>query len=231
MKGIAKKTILFLLLLALLAFGFFAWQNRRSLSFRDCLNETAFTYEGEDVEMKWLGFYVVYEERVVEEQAKIYNSQNTQDYWNLHIDGNFVRQAAKDTIMNMAIHDYIFYTLAKEEGMTLDAEEQRSLENAETDFWMDLLDEQVDNLPVTDEYLVESMTRIAYAQKYQAALAERENATYASYGWDGGYYKKWLEDQDVKINDGIWDRISIGNITLTHDKTNYVNGYNEEEEE
>lgn len=58
--------------------------------------------------------------------------------------------------------------------MTLDASEQRSLENTISDFWMDLLDDQVDNLPVTDEYIVETMQRIALAEKYQAALAAKK---------------------------------------------------------
>ncbi len=66
--------------------------------------------------------------------------------------------------MQMAIHDYIYYQKAQAEGMTLDASEQRSLENTISDFWMDLLDDQVDNLPVTDEYIVETMQRIALAE-------------------------------------------------------------------
>ena len=99
------------------------------------------------------------------------------------------------------------------------------------DFWMDLLDEQADNLPVSDEYLVETMRRIALAEKYQAQLAKQEGHSYTSYSWNGGYYNKWLETQDVTINDKIWDRISVGNITLTHDKVNYINGYEKKDSE
>ena len=50
-----------------------------------------------------------------------------------------------------------------------------------------------------------------------------------SYSWNGGYYKKWLAKQDVEINDKIWDRVSVGNITLKHDKVNYVNGQDEKD--
>ena len=69
----------------------------------------------------------------------------------------------------------------------------------------------------------------ALAEKYQAALAAKKDRSYTSYSWNGGYYKKWLAKQDVEINDKIWDRVSVGNITLKHDKVNYVNGQDEKD--
>lgn len=229
MKRMASNIIIAIIIVAVICGLVYSWQSRQQLDYRDCLEETAFTVDGQAVQMKWLGFYVVYEEREVEKQAQIYHADNTADYWNLHVDGHFIRQDAKDTIMQMAIHDYIYYQKAQEEGMTLDASEQRSLENTISDFWMDLLDDQVDNLPVTDEYIVETMQRIALAEKYQAALAAKKDRSYTSYSWNGGYYKKWLAKQDVEINDKIWDRVSVGNITLKHDKVNYVNGQDEKD--
>lgn len=229
MKRMARNIIIAIIIVAVICGLVYSWQSRQQLDYRDCLEETAFTVDGQAVQMKWLGFYVVYEEREVEKQAQIYHADNTADYWNLHVDGHFIRQDAKDTIMQMAIHDYIYYQKAQAEGMTLDASKQRSLENTISDFWMDLLDDQVDNLPVTDEYIVETMQRIALAEKYQAALAAKKDRSYTSYSWNGGYYKKWLAKQDVEINDKIWDRVSVGNITLKHDKVNYVNGQDEKD--
>lgn len=179
--------------------------------------------------MKWLGFYVVYEEREVEKAGADLSCRQYSRLLESPCGWSFYRQDAKDTIMQMAIHDYIYYQKAQAEGMTLDASEQRSLENTISDFWMDLLDDQVDNLPVTDEYIVETMQRIALAEKYQAALAAKKDRSYTSYSWNGGYYKKWLAKQDVEINDKIWDRVSVGNITLKHDKVNYVNGQDEKD--
>ena len=75
------------------------------------------------------------------------------------------------------------------------------------------------------------MRRIALAEKYQAQLAKQEGHSYTSYAGNGGYSNKWLETQDVTINDKIWDRISVGNITLTHDKVNYINGYEKKDSE
>ena len=96
---------------------------------------------------------------------------------------------------------------------------------------MDLLEEQMDQLPVSDEYLIKTMQHIALAEKYQTYVAEKNNRSYSSYSWNGGYYEKWLESQDVEINDKIWDRIAVGDITLNHDKVNYVNGQEEKDSE
>lgn len=231
MKRFVKGIILTAILIGVAAVLLFAWESRQQLAYRDCINETAFTVGEDAVEMKWLAYYIALEEREIEEQAMLYNAKSTVDYWNLHVDGQFIRVGAKETIMNMAIHDYLYYCEAEEAGITLTIEEQRSLENSVTDFWMDLLDGQEEKLPVSDEYIVESMRRAALAQKYQKQLADEEDHTYASYSYNGSYYKKWRDTQDVTINNRIWNRISVGDITLSHDSVNYVNGYNEEDSE
>ncbi len=114
--------------------------------------------------------------------------------------------------------------MAEADGVTLDAEDEKLYRSAVSDFWMDMLDQQRDNLPVSEEYIYQELRNVALADKYQQKLVEENRATTASYNWDGLYYKKLLEEQDLKINNKIWDRISIGDITLTHTKTNYING-------
>ena len=89
-----------------------------------------------------LGFYILYQEREVEKQAQIYNPENTKDYWNLHVDGVFIQAQAKENIINMAIHDELYYQKAVENDITLNGEEEQQYRNTVMDFWMDLLDEQ-----------------------------------------------------------------------------------------
>ena len=214
-----------------LVWGFWSWENSRDVEYSECLDEVIFTANGQDVQMKDLGFYILYEEREVENQAKVYNPDNTKDYWNLHVDGVFIQVQAKDTILNMAIHDKLFYQKAVEENLTLDAKEEKQLRNAISDFWMDLLDEQLEKMPVGDEYIAEAMRQIALAEKYQAKLAKKNGKSYASYQWDGYEYQKWLEKQTVKINDKLWDKITVGDITLSHGSPNYINGHNKKEDE
>ncbi|MCR5145500.1 MAG: hypothetical protein K6B67_09430 [Lachnospiraceae bacterium] len=224
MKKIIKWLIAIALLGAVAISAFVQWNNRQPLSYADNLQENAYTLNGEEVLMSDLAFYIIYEERVVEEDALMYNPENTGDYWNAHIDGQFIRLAAKETVMGMSVHTTFFCQKAKEEGMTLTAEEEEAYRTAVADFYMDLLDEQREKLPVGDEYIFQEMRNIALAEKYQRTLVEKNGGTMASYNWDGFYYKEMLKEQDLKINDKIWEKISIGNITLDHHKVNYVNG-------
>lgn len=231
MKKIMKIIAACSLCVIFLVVGIYGWQSRQEVAFADCLEKTIFTANGQDVRIKDLGFYVLHEEREVELQAQVYNPENTRDYWNLHIDGVFIQQKAKDTILQMSIHDQLFYQKAMEEKLTLDAEEEKSYRNALSDFWMDLLDEQADRMPVSDEYIVETMHRIALAEKYQMKLAKETGKSLSSYNWDGYQYEQWLKEQDVRINEKLWERITVGHISLDHDLPNYINGHTKKESE
>ncbi len=223
MKKYLRLALVLVISAALILWGFYTWQSR-SVEYADCLTMVAFTLNGEEVTFAELGFYVLYEEREVELLAQVYNPENTRDYWNLHVDGVFISVQAKETIQQMAIHDELFYQLAKAEGLELTDEEEEALANAEMDFWMDLLDDQLENMPVSDEYITEALRHIAYAEKYQTLLAERTGYTYASYNWDGYYYEELLAEQSLVINKKLWDKISVGNITLNHGSASYING-------
>ena len=60
------------------------------------VDDTAFTLED-------VAFYIAYEEMKVEEDANVYDSTDTNRYWNLHINGEFVRTAAKQHVLDMAV--------------------------------------------------------------------------------------------------------------------------------
>jgi hypothetical protein len=114
--------------------------------------------------------------------------------------------------------------MAQEEGLQLDADEEMAVRSKTTDFFMDLLDEQVENMPVSEEDITVSIRRIALAEKCQQQLADREGCSAASYDWDGNAYEQLLEQQELKVNDRIWDRITVGNISLRHGRANFING-------
>ncbi len=223
MKKFIRIFVVTLICVALIAGGIYTWQQRQ-VEYVDCLDKVAFSINGDETTFAELGFYVLYVEREVELQAQIYNADNTRDYWNLHIDGVFISIQAKETIQGMAIHDELFYQLAKAAKMELTEEEEEALANAEADFWMDLLDVQLENLPVSDEYISEAMRRMAFAEKYQAYLVEETGLTSASYNWDGYAYTQLLAEQDLVINEKLWSKISVGNISLVHKSANIING-------
>ena len=227
------KIILIAGLLAVVAYGVYhGLQSRQTLDYKEHLDDVCATVDGQDMTLSDVAFYVVYEETKVEEQAEIYNPDNTKDYWNGHVNGVFIQADAKKTALGMAAHDMIFYNAALEKGFSLTDEEKEYLENMRTDFWMDLYDQQKDNLPVSDEQINESIDRMALAQKYQRWIAEQNGRTFNEYDWDGYDFTQLLEaSHSIKENTSVWNRVNISEISLNHSKVSYINGMTDQERE
>lgn len=208
------------------------FQNKSKLVYTDHLEDVAVTVDGEDITLGDLSFYVLYEEQLVEEQARIYNPESPKDYWNAHTNGYFLQGKAKEAVIEMAIHDKIFYKKAKEENLVMSSDDKQILENARTDFWTSLYDEQLERVPTDFDSVNKTIAQIALAQKYQERLADEMSTTYSGLNWNGYDYQKMLEEEhEVKYNNRIWKRVIIGDITLTHNRVNYINGWDSEDEE
>lgn len=225
------KIVIFVLviivILGVVAFGVYKGiMAKQRFAFSDHLSDTAATINGETLTYKDLSFYVLYEELKVENEAKIYNPESTKDWWNTHINGEFISVSAKNTAMNMAIHDKIMYDLAKKNNMSLTEEDRVQLNYKKTDFWEDLLDEQRERLPASKEFINETMEHIALGEKYQAKLAADKHTNAFEYAYDGYEYGQMLKnDYKVEIDDN-YKKLEFGEITIHHDKVNYVNGIN-----
>ena len=175
--------------------------NRNKIDYANSLDKIAVTVNGQKLTLEDLAFYVVYEEHEVENEAQVYNPENTNKYWNMHIDGEFIRIAARDSAMQMAIHDEIFYQMALDEGIELTNEEKEYAANTQEDFWNDLEDYgQQDNINIEREVYDEAILKIALAQKYQEIHAELNGRKKEDYNFDKKRYKKLLEENKYKIN-------------------------------
>lgn len=192
--------------------------NRNKIDYANSLDKIAVTVNGQKLTLEDLAFYVVYEEHEVENEAQVYNPENTNKYWNMHIDGEFIRISARDSAMQMAIHDEIFYEMAVGEGIRLRSEEEKYLAQAEEDFWSDLSEHGGDKrMGISEKDILSTMRKITYAQKYQQIYAELHNDSYEEYDFTGEAYQKLLKKQDYKIHDEVWKRVSFGSVSLNHD--------------
>ena len=231
-QSVIKGTVLVLITAVLLYGMYVGLQDRVSLTYSEHLEDVAATVDGKDITLADIAMYVCYVERKVEEDAALYNPENTRDYWNAHINQVSISGGAKKSALGMAVHDRVFYDAAVAQGMTLSEDEEAYVANEIRDFWMDLLDEQKEHMPVTDEQIEDSIRKMALAQKYQRWLAEKNGRRYAEFDWDGYDYEMLFSAAHTqKINEVIWRRVHFGNITLVHDKVNYINGMTEEERE
>ena len=225
------KPIVLILCVAVMVYALLTMGNNRAkLDYQEHLEDTAVTVDSEEITFQDLAFYILYEEGKIEEQARIYNPDYTKDYWNLHTNDTFIQLEAKEVVLGMAVHDHLFYQMAVAEGMdTLTDEEEQKLEYRITDFWEDLLDIQWEKLPCSEETINEQIRLAAIAEKYQNYLAEELGPSQAAYKYDGYYYQQIMEQHQVKTNDKLWDRLVLGDITLSHGKLNYINGLTDED--
>ena len=216
-----KYIVTIVLGVIVIVLGMYSFQSagaRKDLKYTECLDEMAVTVNDQIVTFREAALYVAYEEQSVQEQALVYDEDHTDKYWNLHIDGEFVRVAAKQATQQMLIHDVIFYQMAVEEEMELSEEEAQAFENNFYDFWSDLTDDgKEEMLGVTEDELHEAMRRMALAQKCQEIYAIVNDIPREELDFSGEAYQQLLEEYKYKINDKVWDRLSFGNITLRHD--------------
>ena len=220
------RWLAFFLLIIVVGYSFhIRFENKKRIEFDEHLDDVVVTVNGEDITMADLSFYILFVERNVEEQAVVYNRDNTKDFWNIHTNYSFIQKEAKYAILDMAIHDRLFYQLAKEAGITLTDEDLYYAQCATTDFWEDMFDCQLEKLPVDKDTINEQIMIATMAEKYQNILAEDRGPGAAAYKYDGYEYSLILKEYDVKVNDDLWDRLVVGDITLTHDKVSYINGW------
>lgn len=213
-QSVAFTVVMGLLLVAVAASAWIRGQNIKRISYADHMEDVAVTVDGIDYKVKDLAFYLAYQEITVEKQAKVYDIEDTSKYWNLHTNGFFIRDKAKDYAMDMAVHDIIFCQMAEEEGIELTEEEWKFMENQKMDFWNDLEEEGRKRLGISEEEISETFKDMALAQKMQQFLAEVEEAEYRQYDADGDLYGDLLKTHTYEINEKLWKRLKFGKIIL-----------------
>lgn len=184
--------------------------------YADSLDEVALTVDGVELDLREMAVYVAYQEKQVQQDALVYNSEKPLAYWNAYTNQHFVRSVAENAIKDMAVHDEIFYQMAVKEGIELDEAEQAYLENEIMDFFMDLSDEQFARLGVEKEDIERAMGKIALANKYQSILSQIEGVEYTEYDYTGAAYESLIVEHTVKENEDVWERISVGGITVNY---------------
>lgn len=216
-KKYLLTAVLGILVLALAGYSYYQDSNRTKLVYADSLEQTFASVNGQKLTLWDLAFYVAYEEALVENQALAYDADDTLKYWNLHTDGTFVRVAARNAAVQMAIHDEIFYQMAVEEKLELSEAEYDELAMSFEDFWLDLIeDEKEQKLGVDDNTIFRAMEKLMLAQKMQYIYAELQGVAYEDYDFFTDTYSVLKEQQNVIMNKNVIRRIGFGSITLEH---------------
>jgi len=219
MKERMKTTAILLVLLVVTGLASYKQQlDRKGLIYAQSLDMVALTVDEVDLYLRDMAVYVAYQEKTVQQDAVVYNPENPRKYWNAYTNQHFVRSVAENAIKDMAAHDEIFYQMAMAEDLELDEAEEVYLANAIQDFFMDLSEEQLERLGVPEEELIASLRKIALANKCQSVLAQIENVEYTEYDYTGAAYEALLAEHAIEENEKVWNRISVGNITVNYKK-------------
>lgn len=217
MRQKLRFTAVLVVLLIILGTASYREQGKRQkLSFPESLDLVMVTVDGEQVTLREMAFYIAYEEGSMEDAAIIYNPDNTDEYWQLYTNHTFLREQAKQTVLDMTVHDTLFAQMAAKEGVVLSEAEEQYLANEQQDFWSDLTEEQRESLSVSEDTLDETMRKMALAQKYQSILAEMEQVDYEDYSIGGTEYEKLLAQHTCELDETTWDRVPFGSITVDH---------------
>ncbi len=199
------------------------WQKMKKenewLDYPESLDMVAVEVNGQPLTLRDMAFYIAYDEQVVEEQAQMYDEEDSTRYWNLFINHDgFVRLTAKKATMEKAIHDEIFYRMALEENVELEKEDDEELNSAEMLFWNSIMfGDKIERLGVTEETLNNSIRKVALAQKYQRQYAEKQDEAMEEYDSTGGKYLKMREQNQISVKDEVWDKVHYGDVSLDHE--------------
>lgn len=215
-KEIGVKIVLLIFVIAMGIYCYKDRESRQPIEVSKNLKAIAVTVDGEALTLRDMAFYIAYQEKEVQDEAILYNPKNPRRYWNTHTNGHFIRVLAEEAVINMAVHDELFYRLAEENELTLTEEEEAYLANEVLDFCGDLKEAQYERLGVTPEELEASMRKIALANKYQSILAQMEEVPYEAYNYTGENYEAFVSGHEVELNEAVWDRVTVGKVTVNY---------------
>lgn len=205
------------ILIATGALSFYAYAESMPKVYAEQVNQAVLTVDERTLTVGDLAYYIVAEEQHIEQQARIYDMDDTNRYWSIRLRGmSFLKSEARKLVIKNAVHDEIFYQMAKAAGVILDEEEQRLLESRQYDVWSDLTEEQQEALGVTKQELWKRMGEIALAQKYQIEYGMEHSVIAEDYEVDGEGYAQLLKEHSYHVNQTLWQKIPFGNILYDH---------------
>ena len=195
--------------------------------YKDHLDETVITVDGENITLREFGYYVYQIEEYTQEQAIVYNPDNPGEWWNTHFssgaDSQFICDYAKDVAINLCIEDEIFYEEALSRGLELNEDGEAKVRVDASDM-INKMDSKQMSTTGLDEAIILEMTKkqllsATYAEFLvnTADFYEYEEDPYNLINWDGDYYQEEiLPNHSVQINNELMDKIKFGKITVNY---------------
>ena len=178
------------------------------------LSDAVLRVDGKDLTLSDLAFYILDTETTVQKQALTYDPENPVSYWNLHMNGRFLVLMVKEGIIRTAVHDEIFYQMAKRDNLELTEEERSEVKKRAEDYYAGLSTFQKEAVGLNEDSLYLAMEKIGTAEKYVSLYSIEKNCSPEDLAVDGSEYESLLNQHKWKIYSTVWEEVKVGTVTL-----------------
>jgi len=206
-----------IMLIVIVASLFF--KKSKEFVYSRALSNAVVEIDGEDVSLYRLTYYIMIEEEAVNEAAMIYDPEKPWTYWNIYVSNAYVSTSAREITMNYFLRDYVYSRIAIAEGFVLEDAELEDLKVKAQTIYSGLTDKQA-STHISEEDILTAITEKAYADKYVIAMAKEkklditEEVLSAYYGMNSSFFKKTMQEHNVKIKEKIWNQVPMGHVTI-----------------
>ena len=161
-----------------------------------------------------LGYYILRLERVVDEKARAYDSDNPSAYWKIRIStkdkASYVTTLARETVLDYSERDLIYAADAEEAGLTLTEEELKQVRLESGRFYLRMSEEEKNATGLTAESLESIMCREALAKKRMESADAKDTDV------GSAYYTELKDRYDIQRNDDELSKLRVGYITINN---------------
>ncbi len=194
-------------------------RDAKKFVYEDNYDKVLVTVGSMNITLKDASYYIMRMEAEVDKLAKVYDRNNPLAYWSVRIGSNYVRPHAKKTVMGYMIRDAMYCLEGQAMGLEPDHERIIAINDDVTNTLKSMTSQQMEFTNLTYSELYNILYRIEMAKLYISAVTAGNNLlTEEDFNEGGSYYesiyKKYSSDNGIDIDDDLWDKITLGKLTI-----------------
>lgn len=205
------------------------WQEEKNVYvYEEHLEDIVATVDQQAITLRELGYYIVKMEKMVQEQALIYNSDDPMEYWNMHLSAGiysgYMFEYAWDYALADCICDLIFEKMAREEGYGLSEEELQQVKKRAEETYAVLSGEQIYKTGLTIDLVMKIEERRQLVELYAGSRLQTDEISgyidhiVACISEDDGATMNFGNLQcEIDCNEDMKNKIRMGKITVNSD--------------
>ena len=220
--NIIKAICIILIIVAIIVFLAIFYGKDSVFIYEDHLKENVLTISNrdesdrqEDISLQEMTYYIINVEGDFHDAALKFNSKYPEKYWMVKVKPMYnMKDYAKDLSIDSCVRDNVYYLEALKQGVELTDEEIKLAEKDTRTILENISSKQMNVSEFSYDVVYDIEEKLYVATKYVNMLVEQGH-TMEELELEGSYYKQLLEKYNVDINDKLWDRVKLGNLTIT----------------